>query len=144
MLDVSADYTTTTPSSMNIMPLLDVMLLLLIFFLLASSFMRPTLQIDLPQAASSQVPPEPQRPIMVSLDRHGQITLDTVPMSMAQLKSSLVTALTSDRQRPVRLQADKHSAFGRFVAIMDAAKEAGAAQLLIETTTTTEDRHHGQ
>ena len=41
-------------SGPSIMPLLDVMLLLLIFFLLASVFVQPTLEVDLPDAANSE------------------------------------------------------------------------------------------
>jgi biopolymer transport protein ExbD len=54
MLDVSSSQTdASNDPSLNIMPLLDVMLLLLIFFLLASVFIRPTLDFDLPQATQN-------------------------------------------------------------------------------------------
>ena len=54
MLDISTEHTQTRGGpGPNIMPLLDVMLLLLIFFLLASVFIQPTLNVDLPQATNS-------------------------------------------------------------------------------------------
>jgi biopolymer transport protein ExbD len=54
------------------------------------------------------------------------VPLDELPERIAQ-------ALTRDRHTPVVVRADKGCAFAHFVAVMDAAKGAGAAQLTVET-----------
>jgi biopolymer transport protein ExbD len=137
MLDLQAsDAASETTSGPNIMPLVDVMLLLLIFFLLASVFARPTLEVDLPDTANSQLQPEQQQQLTFVLDRDGQVFLNKIPIAMTDVQPRITAALTQDPQTPIIVRADKACPFKHFVAVMDAAKGAGATQLVVETTRT--------
>jgi biopolymer transport protein ExbD len=135
MLNLSADYPqSSTVTGLNLMPLMDVMMLLLIFFLLASVFARPTLEVDLPAAAHSRSEPERNQQLTISLNREGKIFVNRAPIPLDELSERITEALTRDRNTPVVVRADKACAFAHFVAVMDAVKGAGAAQLIVETT----------
>jgi biopolymer transport protein ExbD len=135
MLNLSADYTqTSTATGLNLTSLMDVMMLLLIFFLLASVFARPVLEVDLPAAAHSRSEPEHSQQLTLSLNREGKIFVNRMPVPLDELPEHITQALTRDRNTPVVVRADRECAFAHFVAVLDAAKGAGAAQLIVETT----------
>lgn len=120
-------------SGLSVMPLLDVMLLLLIFFLLASVFVQPTLEVDLPDAeySASDVPRNDILTISVSSD--GDVFINKAFVPLEELQGRIEAAVAEDPGVPVMVRADEQSAFRYFVRIMDAVKGAGAAQLTIET-----------
>lgn len=145
MLDVGAELTNTqTALHLNMTPMIDVVFNLLIFFLLTLAFTRPTFEVDLPGAAHSRVEPEPKQQIIVFLTREGQVFIDEVPVPLEHLQSELEKGLAQDPKRPVVLQADRQSAFGIFIAVLDATKGAGADQLIIETTRLPAESGDGQ
>lgn len=134
MLDISSEHTQTRGGAApSIMPLLDVMLLLLIFFLLASVFIQPTLSVDLPQAANSSQDSTHHKQITIVVTAAGEIRVNNTPVPLPQLQDHLATAVAENPELPILVRADKQSVFEHFVAVMDAVKGAGAAQLIIET-----------
>lgn len=135
MLNLSDDYPQSrTVSGLNLMPLMDVMMLLLIFFLLASVFARPTLEVDLPEATHSRSEPAHNQQLTISLDREGSIFVNRAPIPLEELPKRITQALMHDSDTPVVVRADKECDFAHFVAVMDAAQGAGATQLIIETS----------
>jgi biopolymer transport protein ExbD len=134
MLDLSTEYTQTRGGpGPNIMPLLDVMLLLLIFFLLASVFIQPTLSVDLPQAANSTQDFSHHKQLTIVVTATGEIRVNDTPVPLPQLQDHLATAMAKNPDLPMLVRADKQSLFEHFVAVMDAVKGAGATELIIET-----------
>jgi biopolymer transport protein ExbD len=134
MLDISTEYTKSRIDvTLNIMPLLDVMLLLLIFFLLASVFIQPTLSVDLPQAAHSTQDSRHPKQITSVVAATGEIRINNTPVALPQLQDHIATAVAQNPDLPILVRADKQSIFEHFVAVMDAVKGAGAAELIIET-----------
>lgn len=134
MLDISTEHLQTRGGSgPNIMPLLDVMLLLLIFFLLASVFIQPTLSVDLPQAVNSTQDFSHQQQLTIVVTAAGEIRVNHTPVPLSQLQDHLATAMAQHKDIPILVRADKQSVFEHFVAVMDAVKGAGATKLIIET-----------
>ena len=119
----------------SITPLLDVTLLLLIFFLLTSIFVQPTLEVDLPGATNSDPNLEAHDLVTITVSRDGEVFLNQTPIALPDLQDRLTSALAQDPKRPIVVRADQQSAFARFVSVMDAAKGAGATQIMIETRT---------
>ncbi len=137
MLDMSTEHAETRAGSApNIMPLLDVMLLLLIFFLLASVFVQPTLSVDLPQAANSSQTFEHNKQLTIVVAATGEIRVNNTPVPLAQLRDHIAEAVARNAEIPILVRADKQSMFEYFVAVMDAVKGAGALELRIETRPT--------
>ena len=133
MLNLSDEQARQATAGPSLMPLLDVILLLLIFFLLASVFAQPTLEVDLPEAAHSESSVEQDEILSISVSSNGDIFINKTLVPLADLQSRIETALQQDQEMPVMVRADKQSAFEHFVKVMDAVKGAGAKQLIIET-----------
>lgn len=118
--------------SINLMPLIDVMLVLIIFLVLATTFvLAPGIKVDLPQGRSVERSSEGDVIVVVAQDgtvyyRDERIDLHTLPLALSQ----------AQHQRPgVRLvvQADKSAQHGRVVEVMDIAKAVGITRLAIAT-----------
>jgi biopolymer transport protein ExbD len=117
----------------NLTSLLDVMLLLLIFFLLASVFAQPTLDVDLPEASNSESSVEQNEILSISVSPNGEIFINKTLVPLTDLQGRIEEALSHQAEMPVLVRADRQSAFEHFVNVMDAVKGAGAKQLIIET-----------
>ncbi len=134
MLDISTEHAEARAGlAPTIMPLLDVMLLLLIFFLLASVFVQPTLSVDLPQAVNSTQAFEHNKQLTIVVTAAGDIRVNNTPVPLPELRDHIAGAVAQNPAIPILVRADKQSAFEHFVAVMDAVKGAGAAELRIET-----------
>lgn len=111
-------------------PLIDIVFQLLIFFMLSSSFLNPALRLDLPKAVQQdQKVPEQ---IVITIDRHGSLYLNTQKILMSDLKPQLETKfLNSESKKSVHLRGDKEMPYKFFVEVMDLARQAGANQINI-------------
>jgi biopolymer transport protein ExbD len=118
--------------SMSITPLVDTMLNLLIFVLLLGAFVfQPAIRVRLPEAASKDE--ESKQEIVVVLTRDDHLYLNDDPVQTAQLGSRLQERLRNRSESVVIIRADKEVIHGRVVEVMDIAKNAGAARLVIAT-----------
>ena len=117
----------------SLMALLDVMLLLLIFFLLASVFVQPTLEVDLPDAEHSEAEPPEIDLLTISVSSDGDVFINKQFVPLEQLQGRIEAAVAEDPEVAVMVRADELSAFRYFVNVMDAVKGAGVVQLTIET-----------
>ena len=117
----------------SLMALLDVMLLLLIFFLLASVFVQPTLEVDLPDAENSEAEPPEIDLLTISVSSDGDVFINKQFVPLEQLQGRIESAVAEDPEVAVMVRADEQSAFRYFVNVMDAVKGAGVVQLTIET-----------
>lgn len=122
------------PVTFDFAPMVDVVLLLVIFFMLASNLVSSqsrALPIDLPSASRVQSVP-PNIPT-VSVSKTGVISLEGVKqVSLFALEQNL-RSLAKKSGGLVSLQADKAGNYGRVVAVMDTIKKAGGQRLAIAT-----------
>ena len=134
MLNVSDEQAQRSEATgPSLMALLDVMLLLLIFFLLASVFVQPTLEVDLPDAENSEPEPPEMGLLTISVSSDGDVFINKQFVPLEQLQGRIETAVAEDPEVAVMVRADEQSAFRYFVNVMDAVKGAGVVQLTIET-----------
>lgn len=134
MLNLSAEQAQQSETSgPSFMPLLDVMLLLLIFFLLASVFVQPTLEVDLPDAEHSEPEPPQNDLLTISVSPEGDVFINKQFVPLEHLQGRVEAAVVEDPEVVVMVRADEQSAFRYFVKVMDAVKGAGVVQLTIET-----------
>lgn len=126
--------------SLDMAPLIDIVFQLLIFFMLSSSFLNPSLKLNLPKA---QVHDQREmESIVVSVDRTGNIFVNNFRTSLPELKPHLEAKLASDSKRSVHLRGDEAMPYRLFVQIMDLARQAGARQINIvhESSSESEER----
>ncbi len=110
-------------SNINVTPLVDVTLVLLIIFIISAPFMRSGVRVNLPKAETRQ--PQPQRAIIITIDRAGQIFLNQDKVTMETLASKVLGLRSSAPNLPVLIEGDATVAYGQVIAIMDAIRRAG-------------------
>ena len=111
-----------THAQMNVVPYIDVMLVLLMIFMVVTPMMQ-TKVMDLPSVSAANTPQEP--PLVIQMDTQGRLSLSDG--STFTSTSDLVSSLTQRiQQKPqaVVLAADKAMNYGEVMAVMDALKQA--------------------
>ncbi|MDA3046266.1 TonB system transport protein ExbD [Campylobacter sp. VBCF_06 NA8] len=115
---------------LNIVPFIDIMLVLLAITLSVSTFIAQGLiKVDLPSAKSAQSPSE-EKKITIKIDEHSQIFIDDIAVDSEALKSNLEHLQKHDL---IVLENDKNSKFEAFVIVMDALKELNHENFAIVT-----------
>ncbi len=110
-------------AEINVVPYIDVMLVLLIIFMVTAPLLTQGLQISLPRINSKVLPASPIEPLVVSLDKKGLIYLDigqnaNDPIKIETLVNRVVAVLRYQPARKVFLKADATVSYGRVVEIM--------------------------
>jgi biopolymer transport protein ExbD len=113
-------------------PMVDVVLVLVIFFMLASSLIgaEQRLKVELPQAQAQAI--RSPQPVTVTLSRSGTLAVNGRLISLAQLESVLHPLLERDSGE-VLLRADRRVAYGAVVAVMSRIRAAGGRQIALAT-----------
>ncbi len=123
-----ADYAPL--AEINVTPLVDIMLVLLIVFMVAAPLMVAGLPVDLPRAASAA--PAKAEPMVVTIDRDGEVFLGDRPVTLPELSSAL-SAARSDPAAMVQVRGDRAAAYGQIIAVMDVVSRAGIAKVSLLT-----------
>lgn len=117
--------------TMNVIPLVDVMLVLLTIVLTTSTFIAVgAIPVELPKAGGSEI--EIIKNVTIQIDRRGQFYLDGEPQSLLGLKQSLSG---QDRAAPILIRADRDIGLQVFVDVMDAVKGLGFNKVSLQTET---------
>jgi biopolymer transport protein ExbD len=117
--------------SMNMVPFIDIMLVLLTIVLTTSSFIASgRIPVNLPQASASA--PDNQQAQAIEIDAAGTIYRDGAAVSADQLKAQLAPL---DRATPFLLRADKAVPLQRFIDVADVLKQLGFAKVAVLTET---------
>lgn len=117
----------------NLTPLIDIVFLLLIFFMLISNFVQDEgIAIQLPQAETA-VSREDDAAVVVVLGSDGRIHLAGNIIEAQALEGALRRALQGRSKKWVTLRGDRASDLGNAVAILDAARKAGAETVDVVT-----------
>lgn len=115
--------------SLDMAPLIDIVFQLLIFFMLSSSFLNPSLKLNLPRAV--QQDQKEAEHVVVSVDKDGLVYVNTLKTSKSELQTALKSKLAKDSKKSVHLRGDKDMPYKYFVEVMDIARQAGAKQINI-------------
>ncbi|MGF1678059.1 MAG: ExbD/TolR family protein [Candidatus Methylacidiphilales bacterium] len=123
------------PLTINIVSMIDILSILLIFFIVTTTFKKatPKVEIKLPESARAQEAENPNEPVMIYLTKEQQIFLGERPVVLDQLAGDLRAEVARQPNKVFVLEADEGIPLGFFVKVMDAAKEAGLADLSLNT-----------
>ena len=113
---------------MNLIPLIDIMLVLMIIFLLTATVLNPTVPLDLPQT-SAEVNQTPPDAIQISIDKDAGIFWDSDPISMAELETRLQQQGATENNPSVQLRADKEGKYDTVAQVLAAASQAGLTKI---------------
>lgn len=121
-------------AEINVVPYIDVMLVLLIIFMITAPLLTQGVKVDLPQAEANMLEEDAKRPLVVSIDRQGgyHLTYDddkTVAVDPEQLLLKTTAILTHNRNIPVLVKGDTAVDYGRVVDAMVLLQQAGAPSI---------------
>ena len=117
----------------NVIPMIDVMLVLLAIVLTTASFIaQDQLNIDLPQTKHTQPfsAPSASKTVQIAINAQGKIFFNQHPRSLTELKQTLSRLPT---HQPIQLKVDKKAHFGRFTQVIDLLKAQHFDHLTILT-----------
>ncbi|MDX2507751.1 MAG: biopolymer transporter ExbD [Gammaproteobacteria bacterium] len=120
----------------NLTPLIDIVFLLLVFFMLTSHFVRDeVINIDLPEAESGESLDEPEQ-IEIVINEAGKFLFNSRIVTPDSLEDILRNELKDQKEKVVRIRGDEHVELGIAIAVLDAARKAGASGVDIVTIDT--------
>jgi biopolymer transport protein TolR len=125
-------------AEINVVPYIDVMLVLLVIFMVTAPLISQGVKLDLPQAQAKPQPSEDNPPLVIHINQSGDIYLDLGDASpeqvdQQQLFERLEGALRADAELKVMLRADESVSYGRIIDAMVAAQAAGAPSVGLVT-----------
>ena len=125
-------------SDINVVPYIDVMLVLLIIFMITAPLLTQGITVDLPNAPASQLDPGENEPLVLSVDREGKYYLNVgdnedMPIDDATVVERASAVLRRNAQTPVLVQADETVPYGRVVTGAVLLQQAGASKIGFQT-----------
>jgi biopolymer transport protein ExbD len=121
----------------NLIPLIDVSLLLVIFFMLSSTFMQESrLKIELPQASLAPTGKQKTDPIVVAVTQSGSYRVndrELVNSSTDTLRAAILEVAGADRNKPVTVRADGRATHQSVISAMDVLGKLGFVRINIAT-----------
>ena len=116
---------------LNIVPFIDIMLVLLAIVLSISTFIaQGKIAVDLPSASSTEQIKEDEKKVSVVIDKDNKFFIDDAEISEDELKNKLNAI---DTKTLVQLKSDKNAKFESFVKVIDILKEKGHENFAIQT-----------
>jgi biopolymer transport protein TolR len=118
----------------NVVPYIDVMLVLLIIFMVTAPLLTQGIKVDLPKAGAEPLASERANPLVLSIDRQGRLFLNVGRDPSQEIDAETVGVRTAAALRrtpdlPVLVKADQSIAYGRVVAAMVILQQAGASKV---------------
>lgn len=120
-------------AEINVVPYIDVTLVLLIIFMITAPLLQNGVDVTLPEADAKPVVTEETPPLVVTVDANGDLYLNLdQPQQALSVKSILVkvaAVLKHKPETPVLVAGDEKVPYGQVVTIMAALKQAGVTQV---------------
>jgi biopolymer transport protein TolR len=125
-------------AEINVVPYIDVMLVLLVIFMITAPLINQGVEIDLPQADASPLETSELRTLLLEVDRQGIYYLHLAgdppePLAGEQILARVAAILRSEPRTPVVVQADAAVDYGTVVQAMALLQQAGAPRVGLST-----------
>ena len=125
-------------SEINVVPYIDVMLVLLIIFMITAPLLQQGVEIELPQASANPLPPEQREPLVISVSKQGELYLNIgenneKPIDEELLANRVAAVIKNHPQTPVLVRGDKAVDYGRVTDAMVLLQAAGVEKVGLMT-----------
>ncbi|MGZ8186505.1 MAG: protein TolR [Methylobacter sp.] len=122
----------------NVVPYIDVTLVLLIIFMITTPLLQTGVKVDLPQAESSMVEQKDEPPVIVSIKKEGQYYIivgdqDQQQIQPEEIDERVAAVLSNKPETQVLIEADKGVDYGTVVTVMAGLKNAGVPSVGLMT-----------
>jgi biopolymer transport protein ExbD len=115
-------------SEINMVPLIDVMLVLLVIFIITAPLLAHSIRINMPQVSAEPVKEEPKT-IDLAIDASGQLFWDEKPVPEADLAARFMAAAAGQPQPELRIRADLNTRYETLAKVMGAARRSGLGRI---------------
>ncbi|MCB1902650.1 MAG: protein TolR [Gammaproteobacteria bacterium] len=127
-------------SEINVVPYIDVMLVLLIIFMITAPLLTQGVNVDLPQADSAPLPTEADEPVVVSVNLEGNFFIDVgegknEPLDAETLVARITAVIKYKPKTPILVRGDRNVNYGRVVEAMVLIQAAGVPNVGLITET---------
>lgn len=127
-------------SEINVVPYIDVMLVLLVIFMVTTPLLSQGVKVDLPKVTAQLIPPSEQEPVVVNVDRQGLFYINygdnpKQPVADAELLRRVRGLLKLQPETPLLVGADAEVNYGKVMQLMVLLQQAGARDFGMLTQT---------
>ena len=117
-------------SEINVVPFVDVILVVLIIFLIVSpTFIKPGFDIQLPKAETAEKPKNVKA--LLSIDIEGSYYINKKPVEGEELAAELKKMTAQNKNMKAVIAADKNVAHGNVIALIDLVRKAGVTKFAV-------------
>ena len=126
-------------AEINVVPYIDVMLVLLVIFMVTAPLLYQGVNVDLPESSAEPLPADEQEPLIVEVDRDGRFYLsvgdqaDDEALNTDEVIATVTTLMRAQPETPVYVRGDADVAYARVIDVMAALQEAGVPQVGLMT-----------
>ncbi len=125
-------------AEINVVPYIDVMLVLLIIFMITAPIVQQGVEVELPKLAANSLPPEQQEPVILTVSKTGEYYLNVGDDLKKSLSDDIVTQrvaliLKLKPQTPVLVRGDKNVNYGSVTTAMALLQSAGVEKVGLMT-----------
>jgi len=126
-------------SEINVVPYIDVMLVLLVIFMVTAPLITQGVKVDLPQADAAVISEATSEPVIITMDQFGDLYLDVGeaknrPVDRETLLVRVKAVLKHNPRVPIMIRGDAAVDYGRVVEAMVLVQAAGAPSVGLITT----------
>ena len=122
----------TGMNEMNLIPLIDIMLVLMIIFLVTATVANPSIPLTLPQTTAEIIDLPPEN-VTISINAKGDVAWNGDVLTLEQLETRFNEASQAQRQPTIVLKADKESRYDTVAQVMSRARGAGLSDIAFAT-----------
>ncbi len=118
-------------AEINVVPYIDVMLVLLVIFMITAPLLTQGVRVELPQADAEPLPAEADDPVVVSINAAGELFIDIgddkdQPIESDMLVTRIAAVLKYKPKTPIMVKGDRHVDYGRVMQAMVLIQAGGA------------------
>ena len=126
-----ARQTGSSLSDINIVPFVDVMLVLLIIFMITAPILQSGIDVDVPKTKT--VKELTQARMVVTLDRGQRVYLNDKPVNIHEIGQAIVSQSKDPKNQAVYLRCDETVPFGTFATVIDTLRQSGIENVSVVT-----------
>ncbi len=136
-MSLGGDKKAKTTPTINVTPLVDVVLVVLIIFMVTVTMFTKTFWLNLPKDEKDQPEPPPtdNKPLVMTIDKDGTIRVNQTVLSKTEAKTRVVRMLAAKNQKVLYFDAHDQAPYGKAVEAMDLARSGGVRSIAMLTDT---------
>jgi biopolymer transport protein TolR len=125
-------------SEINVVPYIDVMLVLLIIFMITAPIVQQGVEVELPKLSANSLPPEQQEPVILTVSKTGEYYLNVgdnlkQPVTDDVVIQRVTLVLKQKPQTPFLVRGDKNVEYGAVTTAMVLLQSAGVEKVGLMT-----------